>query len=96
MAHISNKFNSEIRKITETMLDTASQTKLGSEVVQKHRKGRGAQKLTSNDRGDAALISLNQNLVELDRLQLMKKKDGMMTEHDFNEYEDEILRELPS
>ncbi len=26
----------------------------------------------------------------------MKKKDGMMAEHDFNEYEDEILRELPA
>ena len=73
MAHIANKFDAEIRKMTETMLETASKTKLGSEVVQQHRKERGAQKLTSNERGDVALMSLNQNLVELDRLSAMKK-----------------------
>ena len=90
--HISSKFNSEIDKIAQTMLESATKTKLGRELVEEHHKLRGTAKLTASMKGDLALISINQEMVELEQLaQMMKTHD---TEADFNTYENELLFQI--
>ena len=63
--HIKTKFQSDINRITDDLVESAQQTELGREIVRDNVK---VQKSKSRLRGDVALFHLNQNLIELEQL----------------------------
>ena len=82
--HIGEKFNHEIEKVSNQMLITAKKTKLGDQVIKEHQKLKGTARMAANLRGDLALVSLNQDMVNLEQLQKMKRTEA--SEQEFNDY----------
>ena len=74
------------------MIDDAKKSTLGKEVLKEHQNLRGTAKLAANLNGDVALVSLNQKLVELERLNQMQSTQG--SESDFNEYQDQLMNQI--
>ena len=57
-----------LKKDADTMIESVKKTKLGKEVLRDHTKFKDSTKLAAHLRGDLALVSLNQNLIELESL----------------------------
>ena len=71
--HIKMKFQSDIDRITDDLIESAQQTELGQQLVKENAKVR---KNKSHLRGDVALFHLNQNLIELEQLQQTQALHG--------------------
>ena len=74
------------------MIEDAQKSTLGKEVLKEHQNLKGTAKLAANLNGDVALVSLNQKLVELERLNKMQNTQG--SESDFNEYQDQLMNQI--